>query len=145
MNRFFCLVILLLSSTQALAACPRQSSLSGKKYSSYIEVYSGGNRLVDICLLRGQFNSDGTEFSGSGYCTTTPVGVASFSVATRLETADYNVRECIARVAGTTSTSGGQVVAFTGTTALSLNGKAFDTVSFASQTGFHYVERGVLQ
>lgn len=137
--------MLLLSATQALAACPRQSSLGGKKYSSYIEVYADGTRLVDICLVRGQFNAAGTEFSGSGYCTTTPAGAASFSVATRLETADYNVRECIARVAGTTSTLGGQAVAFTGTTALSLSGKAFDTVSLASQTGLRYVERGVLQ
>ena len=145
MTRLILILLFVTVPAQASAACPKQAFLRSKAYSSYVEIYAGGRQLIDICLVRGTFNREGTQFSGSGYCTTTPEGELAFTISTELPRNAYDARECIARVTGVSLISGGDPLPFSGTTTFSQNGKTFDTVSFEGETGFHYVERGTLQ
>ena len=145
MTRLLLALLLTVSAAPTIAACPKQTALKGKAYSSYVEIYAGGQQLTDICLIRGAFNADGTVFAGNGYCTNTPDGEPAFAIRTELAKAAYDQRECIVRVTGTSTMPGSDPLAFSGTTTFSQNGKTFDTVRFEGETGFHYVERGTLQ
>jgi len=136
---------LVFAGTPALAACPSQSALGGKQYSSVIELYSADQQLLDVCVLRGAFGRVGISFSGSGHCTTTPRGAVAFSNTVTFANGGFDASACVARFTGTTRIPGDVPASLSGTVTFSLNGQAYDLVGILPAVGIRIVERGVLQ